>query len=147
MKITPEQTQLFATEYLRTSNAPAAAQTAGINPRLAGKLIKDDAVKAEIEGQKQEAVAATGATGEHAELLRLANEAYTIAAAANNAAGMVAAAKLRADLTGALKAPAASQVTAKAEDLTDDDLARIIATCTCGALKKASTSKNESLPL
>jgi phage terminase small subunit len=32
MKITPQQITLFATEYLRTSNAPAAAKAAGLNP-------------------------------------------------------------------------------------------------------------------
>jgi phage terminase small subunit len=147
MKITPQQVTLFVSEYLKSSNAPAAAQAAGINPRLAGRLLKDDAVKAELERQRAEPAEAAGATGPSASLIAFAREALRVAQADGNVNGQVAATKLLAELTGALKNPMAEQANVRAEDLSDDDLARIIGTCTCGALKKALTSKRESLPL
>lgn len=62
-------------------------------------------VLVEIDRRQEAAIASTGATGERADLLRCVDDAYRTAERARNAAGMVAALKLRADLIGALRAP------------------------------------------
>jgi hypothetical protein len=106
-------------------DAAAAAVRAGYKARSAPVLMGNAAIRDAIRSRQDAEIAATGVNGEHAELLRLANEVYTTAASSNNASGMVAALKLRADLNGVMKA-SASEITGDLNDLTDAELKELL---------------------
>ncbi len=96
-------------------------------------------ILAAIGHQRQEAIAATGATGASAEAIGRCDEAYRAAERAGNISGMVAAVKLKSELLGILDAPS-PQADVDPNLLSDADLARVANTCVCGALKKPNGS-------
>jgi hypothetical protein len=86
------------------------------------------------------------ATGALAEALARADEAYRAAEASDNVNGMVAATKLKAELSGVLEAPP-PLADVDPSLLTDADLARIVSTCTCGALHGRKPDADATAPL
>lgn len=103
----------FVDEYVKDTNAAAAARRAGFSARSAGQLMKVGAIRAEIE-RRQEAIAvATQIT--IASLCEEAEAARCLAQSDGNPAAMVAAITLKAKLTGKLTSENNEDVTRQEE--------------------------------
>jgi phage terminase small subunit len=99
--LSPKQ-QRFVDEYLVDRNAAAAAQRAGYSPRSAASLMSNEHISLEIARRLAAIAADTNVSVKS--LIAEVEAAREVAEAAGNASAMVAAIKLKADLTGNLDA-------------------------------------------
>ena len=109
------------TEYMRDRSATAAAQRAGYSPRSAASLMALPVIKNEIK--RRLAAIATDVSVTVKSLLAEAEVARETAEAAGNASAMVAALRLKAELSGAMDV---AQSTSEPIMATTADTARTI---------------------
>jgi Terminase small subunit len=95
-----EKQARFVTEYLVDRNAAAAAERAGYSPRSAPGLMDNEHIRLEIARRQTAAAQQSGISLES--LIREVEAARQVAEENGNAAAMVSALKLKAELSGLL---------------------------------------------
>ena len=97
----------FVIEYMKDRSATAAAQRAGYSVRSAASLMAMQPIKDEIV-RRTDALVTESKVPLHQSLLAEAEQARQVAEEAGNASAMVAALRLKAELTNQLDASAKS---------------------------------------
>jgi Terminase small subunit len=138
----------FITEYMKDRNATAAAARSGYSVRSAAMLMAMGPIKDEIRRRLAQvaAKAAEEAKVTLQSLMAKALRAYEVAEGNNNPAGMVAATKLMAELSGHVGGQPVVGVTVNNQQSTGPDI-RGTAQAIWSILKEASMRQGGAVPL